>query len=90
MAPIRISDRWLAVGLLTVAYLSACLISWHKSEGERLDAEAKETAHESEKTRLAAQEQTRVRTEDGTFGLSQHYNLLYICIQRLTREQIFS
>lgn len=77
MAQLRISDRWLAVGLLTVAYFSACLITWHKSEGERLDTEAKETERQSDRLR-PAQDKSREKTEDGTYGFSQYNDLLHI------------
>ena len=67
MAQWRISDRWLAVGLLTVAYLSACFISSQKGEASRLNAEAKGA---EDKSLQQAKEKSRAKTEDGMHNIT--------------------
>lgn len=70
MAHWRISDRWLAVGLLTVAYFGACLISWHKGEAARVNANSKLAERQDEALRQA-EERGRQKTEDGNYDIGR-------------------
>lgn len=73
MAQSRISDRWLAVGLVAVAFFSACFITWQQREGQRLDAlvhklrdNEKETRKKKDRLNLV-QGWSQEKTEDGMF-----------------------
>ena len=79
MAPSRISDQWLAVGLVAVAYFSACFISWQISEGERLNTllhklgdNEKETKSKRDRLSLM-RESSKEKTEDGMLGPNTCY-----------------
>lgn len=48
MAPFRLQDRWLALGLIAVIYVGGRIISWQIREAERIGIEDKAIRDEEE------------------------------------------
>lgn len=67
MASLRVSDRWLAVGLVAFIYIGGRIISWQIEESDRLQARIK--ARDKEEKAPAPLTPPKEKTEDGRLEL---------------------